>query len=77
MDPFNNSAAMNLPENNLEYLIISIGVQADAKTIQSRLEVVRKAAIKLCGSLTAQYIWQREEFNLQLHHEKGEDPAFC
>lgn len=60
-----------ITENVVEYLIFCIESNSDARNTLSRLETVRKAAIQNCQSLTKDYLWQREEFNLELKNEGG------
>lgn len=60
-----------ITENVVEYLIFYIEPNSDARKTLPRLETVRKAAIQNCQSLTKDYLWQREEFNLELKNEGG------
>jgi hypothetical protein len=55
-----------LHENTVEYLLFVTG-----KKNISFLEEARREAIKLLSELTSEYIWQREEFNLEMRHDKG------
>jgi hypothetical protein len=60
-----------LPENSVEYLLFVIDKQSDARALLSQFEALRKAALELCRSLSKDYIWQREEFDLELKNEGG------
>ena len=60
-----------LSENSVEYLLFVIDKQSDARALLAQLEALRKAALELCRSLTKDYIWQRDEFNLELKNERG------
>lgn len=60
-----------LPDNSVEYLIFVIDKKLDARRTFSTLEAIRKEALKLCNELTKDYIWQRDEFNLELKNEGG------
>jgi len=35
------------------------------------LDAVKKAALRLAGDLTAEYIWQRDPFNLEIRSQGG------
>jgi hypothetical protein len=60
-----------LPENNVEYSIFLIDDKVDGRKLLNQLESVRKAALELSQTLTSDYIWQRDDFNLQLRNEAG------
>jgi hypothetical protein len=55
-----------LPEDCVEYMLFIINDQLNQKALLARLEEVRKEASKLGGKLLKEYIWQREEFALEL-----------
>ncbi|KAK2612138.1 hypothetical protein QQS21_001868 [Conoideocrella luteorostrata] len=57
-------------ENCVEYYLFIIGQQLDNRLHIQELEALRKAATQLCQSLTATYIWQRDEFHLELKIEQ-------
>lgn len=62
-----------LPDNSVEYLLFIIeGDKSDSRNTLAQLEKLRKSALDLCQDLTKDYIWQRDEFNLQLKNEGGE-----
>lgn len=64
-----------VPEGSVEYLLFLLGgPEADARATLSQLEALRKAALKLCSEVTGDdgYVWQRDEFNLELKNEEGE-----
>ncbi|KAL6877253.1 SGT1 domain-containing protein [Trichoderma longibrachiatum] len=66
------AAVEPLTENTLEYMLFVIDSQrSDPRKARTRLEVIRKAAIDLAQSLTEDYIWQREGFDLSLKSEHG------
>ncbi|KAM0551958.1 hypothetical protein ACHAPJ_008066 [Fusarium lateritium] len=60
-----------LPDNCVEYLLFSLDPQLDARKQLSQLENIRKSAIDLATSLSKDYIWQKDEFNLTLKNEQG------
>lgn len=61
-----------ISENTVEYLLFIIDGKSDARQTFSVLERIRKETLDLCRDLTKEYIWQRDEFNLQLKNEGGE-----
>jgi hypothetical protein len=61
-----------LPENSAEYLLFVLDDGLDARKTASQLEAIRKAAIKLCRDLAADYVWQRDEFQLEISSHDGE-----
>jgi hypothetical protein len=71
----------HLPDNCVEYLLFFLDPQLDARKQLSQIENIRKSAIDLANTLTKDYIWQKDEFNLTLKNEKGEyqtcDVCFC
>lgn len=60
-----------LPDNCVEYLLFVLDPQLEARRQLSQIEAVRKSAIDLATSLTGNYIWQKDEFNLTLKNEQG------
>ncbi|RSM12915.1 hypothetical protein CEP52_002267 [Fusarium oligoseptatum] len=60
-----------LPDNCVEYLLFVLDSQLEARRQLSQIEAVRKSAIDLATSLTGDYIWQKDEFNLTLKNEQG------
>ncbi|KAH7325117.1 SGT1 protein-domain-containing protein [Stachybotrys elegans] len=60
-----------LSDNCVEYFLVIIDNHADNRHLLPRLEAVRKAALNLSQTLTRDYIWQRDEFNLELKSENG------
>ncbi|KAF5677247.1 hypothetical protein FHETE_1759 [Fusarium heterosporum] len=60
-----------LPDNCVEYLLFFLGSQLDARKQLSQIENIRKAAIELANTLTKDYIWQKDDFNLTLKNETG------
>ncbi|KAF5706960.1 hypothetical protein FGLOB1_7173 [Fusarium globosum] len=60
-----------LPDNCVEYLLFFIDPQVDIRKQLAQIEIVRKSAIELATTLTKDYIWQKEEFNLTLKNENG------
>ncbi|TLD17170.1 uncharacterized protein PgNI_00440 [Pyricularia grisea] len=72
--PQNESASFgpaSLPENCVEYMIFLIDQQLEPSNVLSNLEAVKKAGIQLVESLTKDYIWQREGFNLEIKSHAG------
>lgn len=63
----------HLPENSVEYLIFIVQEpKLDRRKQLSKLEEVRKSALKLAQDRAPEYIWQREEFSLELKHDQCE-----
>lgn len=61
-----------LPENTVEYMLFVIdSQQTEARKTRPRLETIRKAAVELAQSLTKDYIWQREGFEVSFKSENG------
>ncbi|KAH6606267.1 sgt1 [Trichoderma cornu-damae] len=66
------ATAEQLSENTVEYMLFVVdGRQLEARKTRTRLEAVRKAAAELAQSLTREYIWQREGFEVALKSEDG------
>ncbi|QPC72946.1 hypothetical protein HYE68_003698 [Fusarium pseudograminearum] len=61
----------HLPDNCVEYLLFYLDPQLDARKQLSQIENIRKSAIDLANTLTKDYIWQKDEFNLALKNESG------
>lgn len=62
----------HLPDNCVEYLLFYLDPQLDARKQLSQVENIRKSATDLANTLTKDYIWQKDEFNLALKNESGE-----
>ncbi|KAG6105065.1 hypothetical protein E4U13_008071 [Claviceps humidiphila] len=60
-----------IAENCMEYYLFIIDHQSDHVTLAKTLETLRKAAVELCQSLTNCYIWQRDEFSVELKISHG------
>lgn len=60
-----------IPENCVEYLLFVLDPQLEARRQLSQIEAVRKSATDLATSLTGDYIWQKDEFNLTLKNDQG------
>lgn len=67
-----------LADNCVEYALFIIHSQLDTRKQLSQIESVRKSALQFCESLTKTYIWQKDEFNLELKNEQGKSlkPSF-
>jgi len=61
-----------LPEDCVEYMLLIIDSKLTQKEILTRLEVVRKEALKFTDELLKGYIWQRESFQLKLEVQKAD-----
>lgn len=67
------TAVEQLSENTVEYMLFVVdNQQSEARKTRTRLEAIRKAAVELVQSLTKDYIWQREGFEISLKSEHGE-----
>ncbi|KAG5931476.1 hypothetical protein E4U59_000279 [Claviceps monticola] len=60
-----------IAENCVEYYLFIIDHQSDHVTLAKTLETLRKAAVELCQSLSNCYIWQRDEFSVELKISHG------
>ncbi|KAK5995787.1 Protein ecdysoneless-like protein [Cladobotryum mycophilum] len=60
-----------LPENCVEYLLFVLEDQFDVRQTRQQLETIRKAALELSQKLTKDYIWQRDEFRVELKNANG------
>ncbi|PTB62472.1 SGT1-domain-containing protein [Trichoderma citrinoviride] len=66
------AAGEPLSENTVEYMLFVIdSQQSDPRRARARLDAIRKAAVELAQSLTKDYIWQREAFEISLKSEHG------
>lgn len=74
-DNVGETEAGQLPENTVEYMLFVMdSQQTEARKTRPRLENIRKAAVELVQSLTKDYIWQREGFEISFKSESGECP---
>ncbi|KAM0285504.1 hypothetical protein ACHAQH_001454 [Verticillium albo-atrum] len=65
-----------LPENCVEYLLFLVDQSpTDRRKELSKLEDLRKVSLELSKNQANNYIWQREEFGLELKNEQGD--AHC
>lgn len=71
--PEHDGFERQLPDNCVEYLLFILDSQLDARKQLSQIEAIRKSALQLASSLTKDYIWQKDEFNLELKNEKGKN----
>lgn len=60
-----------LSDNCVEYVLFTMHSQLDAGKQLQQLEATRKSALQLAESLTKGYIWQKDEFNLEMKNEQG------
>ncbi|KAI5466511.1 SGT1 protein-domain-containing protein [Mariannaea sp. PMI_226] len=60
-----------LPDNCVEYLLFILDSKLDARKHLSQIETIRKSALKLANDSTRDYIWQKDELNLELKNEQG------
>ena len=63
-----------LSENCVEYFLFLVDEETDPRKCLIQLEALRRSAIQLTQSLTKDYIWQRDDFQLELKIEQG---AYC
>lgn len=67
-----------LPENCVEYMLFFLEADVEPRRSLSSLEAVRKAAVQLTNQLTKEYIWQREDFSLEIKSTDGKScPLFA
>ena len=60
-----------LPEDCIEYTLHIIDSKLKDAAIRERLREVQRAATELTKRLLKEYIWQRENFRLELVRENG------
>ncbi|KAI8956558.1 SGT1-domain-containing protein [Daldinia sp. FL1419] len=65
-----NEFPRRLPENCVEYLLFLIDSKLEARSLLVELEKIRKAATQLCNSITKEYIWQRDSFQLRVERDQ-------
>jgi len=67
-----------LPDDCVEYTLFIIDSKLKSqKELLSRLEAVRKEAMKLADDLLNEYIWQRDPFVLESQNDRGMVPVQC
>lgn len=59
-------------ECRVEYFLFIIDRRADGRRLTEQLGALQKAALELCRSLADNYIWQRDEFRLELKTGQGQ-----
>lgn len=64
------SLQRRLPENSVAYSIFLDDNQNNHQTA-SRLQLIEKEAQRFVQDLTKNYIWQREDFNLDIRSDSG------
>ncbi|PMD42546.1 SGT1-domain-containing protein [Hyaloscypha variabilis F] len=63
----------HLPDDCVEYCLYVIDSKLKTpKELLGQLEVVKREALKLTDNLLKEYIWQRENFTLEIESGKGE-----
>lgn len=61
----------NLPEDTVEYVVHVVDPKLSGAEAKSRLNAIDRAASELKKQYLKDYIWQRDDFNLQLKRENG------
>ena len=61
----------NLPDSSVEYLLLLLGPSTEGQRGLRDIEVVRKAAEQMIQDIAKGYIWQRDEFHLDVQSENG------
>ncbi|CUS09149.1 unnamed protein product [Tuber aestivum] len=74
-DQFDGIPQRVLPDNCMEYRLIIIDQASDQTVIRAELEKVKQTADTFTGTVTADYIWQRD--SLQLEIAETEDVGWC
>ncbi|KAF7545712.1 hypothetical protein G7046_g9496 [Stylonectria norvegica] len=69
--PKDDPVDSQLPDNTVEYLLFILDSKLDARKQLSQIESIRKSALQLSASIAKDYIWQKDEFNLELKTEQG------
>lgn len=60
-----------LPDNHVEYFLFLLDGEDNARKQLLDLEKLQKAAHYLRQTLTKDYIWQRDDFELELEAQNG------
>lgn len=60
-------------DNSVEYSLFVIDSRLDPRKTLQQVDLVRKAALQLYDTLANDYIWQRDEFHLELRTEHGKN----
>ncbi|KND93082.1 Protein SGT1 [Tolypocladium ophioglossoides CBS 100239] len=60
-----------LSENCVEYFLFLLDEETDARKTLLQLEALRREAVQLAQTLTKDYIWQRDDFQLELETGQG------
>ncbi|KAL8696217.1 MAG: hypothetical protein Q9224_002910 [Gallowayella concinna] len=60
-----------LPDDCVQYTLYVINERLNSLETRAQLRKVQAAAVSLCKSLLKSFIWQRDEFRLELKQEKG------
>jgi len=68
---FHGIPQRTLPDDCVEYTLIIIDQTSDQTAIRAELEKVKQTAEKFVKEVTADYIWQRGSFQLELAEAKA------
>jgi hypothetical protein len=60
-----------LPESCVEYVIYLVNSKLQDAQIREHLRIIQKTANELSKALLTDYIWQRDDFNLELERKDG------
>ena len=60
-----------LPDDCVQYTLYLIDAKLSSLEVRAQLREVQTAATALCKDLLKDFIWQREEFRLELKQEDG------
>lgn len=60
-----------LSENSMEYMIFILDESLEGIKYLNRLEAVKKDAMRLMSNVAKNYIWQRDDFNLEVINSDG------
>ncbi|KAH8169029.1 SGT1 protein [Sarocladium implicatum] len=66
-----HSAQLTISENCVQYFLFVIDPKLDPRKKLAHLESIRQSTLRHSQELTKDYIWQREEFNLELRNDEG------
>lgn len=66
-----NGFPKHLPEDCVEYILYTIDPKSQESTGRARLRQIQQAATILTKRLLTGFIWQREQFSLDLVNDNG------
>lgn len=67
-----DSQGTRLPEDCVEYMLFLVDDHnTDRRTLLSKLEALKRSALSYVKDVASDYIWQRDEFQLDVKNDQG------